>query len=124
MIFGLRNAPETFQRDLDIIMSAVRWKTCLVYIYDVAIFSNTEEEQFEEVSHVLIILEEAGVKLKLKKCSFFHQRVEHLGHVITPGRLSITNDTRILARCARQASLSRSYSCAVSWEHVTCTGAS
>jgi hypothetical protein len=27
--FGLRNAPATFQRAIDIILSGVKWKTCL-----------------------------------------------------------------------------------------------
>ena len=98
MPFGLRNASATFQRALDIILSGVRWKTCLVYIVDVVIFSKTEEERFTQVSHVLTLLAEAGVKLKLKKCFFFHQRVEYLGHVITPGRLSVANDAK--ATCA------------------------
>ena len=94
MPFGLRNAPTTFQRALDIILSVVRSKKCLVYIDDVVIFSETEKEHFTQVSHVLTLLEEAGVKLKLKKCFFFHQRVEYLGHVITPGRLSVANDAK------------------------------
>ena len=98
MPFGLRNAPATFQRALDIILSGVRWKTCLMYKDDVVIFSKTEEEHFTQVNHVLTLLEEAGVKLKLKKCFFFHQRVEYLGHVITPGGLSLANDTK--ATCA------------------------
>ena len=96
--FGVRNAPATFQRPLDIILSSVRWKNFLVYIDDVVIFSKTDEEHFSRVSHVLTLLEEAGVKLKLKKCFFFHQRVEYLGHVITPGRLSVANDSK--ATCA------------------------
>ena len=98
MPFGLRNAPATFQRALDIILSGVRWKTCRVYIDGVVIFSKKEEEHFARASHVLTLLEEAGVKLKLKKCFFFHQRVKYLGHVITPGRLSVPNDAK--ATCA------------------------
>ena len=97
MPFGLRNAPATFQRALDIVLSGVRWETCLVYD-GVVIFSKTEEEHFAQVRHVLTLLEEAGVKLKLKKFFFFHQRVEYLGHVTTPGRLSVANDAR--ATCA------------------------
>ena len=107
MPFGLRNAPATFQRALDIILSGVRWKTCLVYIDDVVIFSKTQEEHFEHVNHVLSLLKEAGVKLKLKKCFFFHKRVEYLGHVITPGRLSVANNAK--ATCAvREATFPQS----------------
>ena len=114
MPFGLRNAPATFQRALDIILSGVRWKTCLVYIDDVVIFWKTEEEHSAQVSHVLTLLEEAGVKLKLKKCFFFHQRVEYLGHVITPGRLSVANDAKATCAYARPPSPSRSRNCAAS----------
>ena len=50
------------------------------------------------MSHMPDLLEEAGEKLKLKKCFFFHQRVEYLGHFTTPGRLSVANDAK--ATCA------------------------
>jgi hypothetical protein len=36
--FGLRNAPATFQKVIDIILSGVKWKTCLVYLDDVIVF--------------------------------------------------------------------------------------
>ncbi|CDF36412.1 unnamed protein product [Chondrus crispus] len=35
MPFGLKGAPATFQRALDIILSGVRWQICLVYLDDV-----------------------------------------------------------------------------------------
>jgi Reverse transcriptase (RNA-dependent DNA polymerase) len=38
--FGLRNAPGTFQRVIDIILSVVKCKTCLVYLDDVHALSN------------------------------------------------------------------------------------
>lgn len=34
MLFGLRNAPTTFQRALYIVISGVRWQSCLFYMVD------------------------------------------------------------------------------------------
>ena len=58
------------------------------------IFLRTEKDQFEQVDQVLTNVREAGVKLKLKKCFFFHERVKYLGHVITSGRLSVANNAK------------------------------
>lgn len=41
MPFVLTNAPETFQRGLDVIVSRFKWKICLVYIDDSIIFSKS-----------------------------------------------------------------------------------
>jgi hypothetical protein len=39
MPFGLRNAPATFQRFVDITLSGLTWKVCLVYLEDIIVFS-------------------------------------------------------------------------------------
>ena len=89
MPFGLRNAPATFQRALDIILSSVRWQSCLIYLDDVIVFSKNVEQHLKDVDVVLKLLGKAGVSLKLKKCEFFQPKVNYLGHVVTPGKLSI-----------------------------------
>jgi Reverse transcriptase (RNA-dependent DNA polymerase) len=89
MPFGLCNAPATFQRSLDIILSRVKCKSCLVYLDDVIVFSRTIEEHFGHLQEVLSLLERAGITLKLSKCHFFKDTVDYLGHVIVPGRLAI-----------------------------------
>ena len=84
MPFGLKNAPATFQRALDMILSGVRWTTCLIYIDNVIIFSKTLEEHIRHTDEVLGLLKEAGVSLKLKKFHFFQSKVDYLGHVVFP----------------------------------------
>jgi hypothetical protein len=87
--FGLRNAPATFQRAIDIILSGVKWKTCLVYLDDVIVFSGSRSAHLAHVAEVLTLLGNAGLSLKLNKCHFFSETVDYLGHVIRPGRLGV-----------------------------------
>ena len=108
MPFGLKNAPATFQRALDIILSGVRWQICLVYLDDVIVFSRTHAEHVEHLDTVLTLLRNAGVSLKLKKCQFFRTEVEYLGHVIGPGTLRVSaKSTEALRACAFPKSLTQ-----------------
>ena len=68
MPFGLSNAPATFQRALDILLSGYKWKHCLVYLDDVIIHSKSGGEHIHHVDEILTTLGNAGVSLKLKKC--------------------------------------------------------
>ena len=92
MPLGLRNAPATFQRALDIILSGVRWQTCLIYLYEVIVFSKDAETHLRNVDEVPRLLGRNGVTLKLRKCSFFQPKVDYQGHAITPGKLSVAVD--------------------------------
>ncbi len=78
MPFGLKNAPATFPRALDMILSGVRWTTCLIYLDDVIISSNTMEEHLQHTDAVIQLLRQAGVSLKLAKCHFFQSEVDYL----------------------------------------------
>jgi Reverse transcriptase (RNA-dependent DNA polymerase) len=89
MPFGLRNAPATFQRFVDITLSGLTWKSCLVYLDDIIVFSKTPTEDMEHLDAVLHRLYRAGLTLNLKKCHFFKDTVDYLGHVIRPGQLSV-----------------------------------
>ena len=66
MPFGLRNARATFQRALDIVLSGVRWQSCLIYLDDVIVFSRTTEDHLRHVDEILTLFRNAGVTLKLK----------------------------------------------------------
>lgn len=45
MPFGLTNALASFQRAMDMLLSAFRWKLCIVYLDDIIITSETWEER-------------------------------------------------------------------------------
>jgi hypothetical protein len=97
MPFGLRNAPATFQRFVDITLTGLTWKVCLVYLDDIIVFSKNNEEHMEHLDLVLHRLYRAGLSLNLKKCHFFKKEVSYLGHVIGQGTLSVSGkNTRAL----------------------------
>ena len=85
MPFGVMNVPAVFQRLMQRVLSGLRFVS--VYLDDVIVYSAMLEEH---VSHLRIVFERlrtAGLKLKPTKCKFVCDKVEHLGHVITPAGL-------------------------------------
>lgn len=91
--FGFRKAPETFQRAIHIILSGVRWKTCLVYIYDVIVFSPIVQELLKHMEQVLGLLQYASIYVKLRKCEIFRDKVTYLVRTIMPGKRAAKIDT-------------------------------
>jgi hypothetical protein len=91
MIAGNRSLPAcchtTFQRFVDITLAGITWKVCLVYLDDIIVYSRSRLHR----------LHRAGLSLNLKKCHFFRSEVSYLGHVISPGTLSVSEkNTRAL----------------------------
>ena len=41
MPFGLSNAPSTFQKLMELVLRGLHWSTCLVYLDDIIVFSQT-----------------------------------------------------------------------------------
>jgi RNase H-like domain found in reverse transcriptase/Reverse transcriptase (RNA-dependent DNA polymerase) len=104
MPFGLRNAPSTVQRTLDVILPGARWQKCLCYLDEIIVFSSSMKSHVEGLDKVLSLLRDAGISLRLDKCHFFRRRVNYLGHVIEPGKLSVQDtkvDTILMAKLPR-----------------------
>jgi hypothetical protein len=57
------------------VLSGLTWKTCLVYLADIIIFSRTFENHLANLREVFERLNEAQVKLSPKKCHFFKTKV-------------------------------------------------
>jgi len=62
--FGLCNAPASFQRAIDMILSGVKWQNVLVYLDDLIIFFADAESHLSHLNTVLTLLGKNGVTLK------------------------------------------------------------
>ena len=81
MPFGLKGAPTTFQRLMDVIFSSA-------YIDDnFSVFSETWTDHLQHLRQVLETLYKEGLKAKKKKCKFAMTQCSHLGHVVGQGRV-------------------------------------
>ena len=83
MPFGLCNAPATFQRLMQTAFHADMFNILLVYLDDIVVYSNTLDEQLTRLDTVFTRLGSYGLKLEIKKCSFFQKSVKYLGHVVS-----------------------------------------
>lgn len=83
MPFGLCNAPATFQRLMQAVLSGLEWRSCFAYLDDVLIASRTFVDHFRHLHEVFGRLREAGLCLKSKKCLILRDEVPYLGHVIS-----------------------------------------
>ncbi|KAI3356022.1 hypothetical protein L3Q82_017294 [Scortum barcoo] len=73
---GYKNSPNVFQ---SAVMDVLKDLGATIYIDDVFIADDTEEEHLEKLQKVVKRLTEAGLKLNLKKCQFGQFEVTYLG---------------------------------------------
>ena len=86
--FGLTSAPATFERLMETIFRGLQWKTLLIYLDDIIIYSKDTETHRERLTEVLRRLRKAGLKVKPSKCSLFAKEVEYLGYVVSNQRVA------------------------------------
>ncbi|CAG2218638.1 unnamed protein product [Mytilus edulis] len=80
---GLKTSPNTFQLLMDRVLHGLKFKSCLCYLDDVLICSETFDQHMSDLSEVLGRFRNAGLKLGPKKCSFAAQSCVFLGHLIS-----------------------------------------
>ena len=96
MPFGATNAPATFQRLMHDCLGDLNMNWCIVYLDDIIIFSDTQEEHLKRLEAVFQKLDAVGLKLKPSKCFFFREEIEYLGHVVS-GKGVATNPKKVEA---------------------------
>ena len=81
--FGLTNAPATFQRTMDMVLSGLNWKICMVYIDDIIVYRPSFEEHLHHLTEVFDCLLKNNLVLRPEKCSFCCDEMTFLGHRIS-----------------------------------------
>ena len=83
MPFGLCNAPSTFERLMERVLTGLQWEVLLVYLDDVIVYATNVEDEIRRLGVVFQRFRGANLKLKPKKCSLFQAEVLYLGHVVS-----------------------------------------
>lgn len=83
MPFGLKTAPATFQRLMNIVLGDYINKICLVYLDDIIIFSTSLQEHLESITKIFQRLRDTNLKIQLDKSEFLKHETEFLGHVVS-----------------------------------------
>ena len=81
--FGLCNAPTTFIRLMDNVLSGLSWEVCLYYLDNIIVFSKDWQEHLQRLRMVLCRLREANLILGHKKCTLARSLVTFLGHLVS-----------------------------------------
>lgn len=98
MPFGLCNAPATFQRLMECVLSGLNFEICLLYIDVIIVFSETFDQHIDRLSTVLDKLQSANLKISPKKCSLFQKKVSFLGHIVSADGISTDRLNRGLSQ--------------------------
>ncbi|KAL4152656.1 hypothetical protein QTP88_000489 [Uroleucon formosanum] len=81
--FGLKGAPETFQRLMNTVLTGLNGLKAFVYLDDIIIYALNITDHSKKLEEVFKKLREFNLKLNPSKCSFMRKEVNYLGHVIT-----------------------------------------
>uniref|UniRef100_A0A0B7BPD3 Reverse transcriptase domain-containing protein n=1 Tax=Arion vulgaris TaxID=1028688 RepID=A0A0B7BPD3_9EUPU len=83
MPMGLTNSAGTFQRLMQNSMNDFMFKSLLVYLDDMLIFSGNFDDHLVRLGNVLERIRAIGLKVNPDKCVFCRNKVDFLGHTIS-----------------------------------------
>lgn len=83
MPFGLKNAPSTFQRLMNNVLTGLQGERCFVYLDDIVSYSHDLKTHIENLGAIFDRLRKFNLKLQPDKCEFLRKEVGYLGHIIS-----------------------------------------
>ncbi len=88
MPFGLCNAPSTYARLVQRVLEGIPYQQALPYLDDTLVHSRSLAEHLRSLEATMTAHRRAGLKLNPQKCTFFADKAEYLGHVVSKEGLS------------------------------------
>lgn len=88
---GFKNSSAIFQRTLNESFSELLYKSLIIYIDDIASYGKKFPQALENLKQTFIIMDKKNFSLKTKKCHFFKDKIELLGHSISENEIKPLN---------------------------------
>ncbi|GFO40428.1 Pol polyprotein [Plakobranchus ocellatus] len=88
MPFGLCNAPATFSRVINLVLSDLNWESVLAFLDDVCVLGRGYEDHIDNLRKVF-----KRFQMKPHKCSLFRREVEFLERLVSKNGIQILLDS-------------------------------
>jgi hypothetical protein len=89
MSFGLTNAPAHFTYLMNSVFMPELDKFVVVFIDDILIYSKNEVEHAKHLRIILTRLREHQLYAKFRKCTFWLEEIQFLGHVLSAKGIAV-----------------------------------
>ena len=102
MSFGLTNAPATFMDLMNSVFKQYLDLFVIVFIYDILIYSRSEEEHASHLRVVLQTLKDRQLFTKFSKCEFWLQSLAFLVHIVSSEGIRVdSRKIEAMKQCSR-----------------------
>jgi hypothetical protein len=95
MLFGLTNALAHFIYLMNLVFMSELDKFFVVFVDDILIYSNNEEEHEKHLQIILQRLREHQLYTKFSKCAFWLKQVPFHGHVISAEGIAAIDPSKV-----------------------------
>lgn len=82
MLFGLKNAPATFQHLIESVLGILCLTCAVAYVNNILIHSPDKATHAQDLEKVVTTIHKAGLFIKPSKCKLFKTKVTFLGNVV------------------------------------------
>ena len=81
--FGIKTAPATFQRMMNVVLSGLTGTRCFIFLDDIVIYAKSLAEHDAKIRQVFDRFRGNNLKFKPEKCEFLRREISYLGHAIS-----------------------------------------